>query len=161
MTLAVLSIAAAGILQLHTAVVTGLRSSETISVAMDIARARSEEYAGRGSAGIAGGATGCSYSVPALHQRLGCANSNFTAFQAPTVAATGIEGCTDQVNGADVGETTVTTDIDAGARYRVDTVTLDNPTTTDPDDLIVLVSVCWQDGSRVREVQIRRVATGA
>ncbi len=148
----VLTIAAAGILQLHTSVVSSLRSSEAMSTAMDIARQRVQDYVGRQSAGVP---TSCAYSIPALHARAGCANSNGTG---PQVPASGTPGCTDEVNGADVGELAITTDIDPTARFRVDTVAVPNLTTNaDDNDLMLLVSVCWQDGGRYREVQHRAV----
>ena len=150
--MAILSIAAAGLVRLHSSIVRGIASSEDMSVAMDVAAQRLEELVPLGPTGI----PNCVAATPP-----GCAAGGRQTLE---IALTdviwngGTFNCSRWVDSADVPMVGGVA-IPAGSRFRVDTQVQDHAGTQQNAGARVLtISVCWEDlDSQVRQVQNARL----
>lgn len=162
---AVLGIAMAGLVKLHRAAIRGMKTTNDITVAEDIAEQVADEVAAQDPAtlptatnGVASTCNvpgGCKAGGGGFQRAFGAnkpANCTFWVNSAGTAR----RGTTGQMDNAVIISTQAAA-ITAGANYRVDKVVMPHPSPSSKGT-IVDVYTCWLDeGQIVREVHTRRV----
>lgn len=141
---AVLGFGVMALAKVYTHTVRGMGSARHQGEAQQIALQRVEQLMGMGADHL----PGCGV-VPA-----GCRQTMSTYAAGKGADAGGVQ-CTQRVDGPDLP---ALTDVNAAGRYRIDTlVEAPGGANQQAGGQLVTVSVCWENGDTIQQVQVRRI----